>query len=223
MKLSLLFTALIAGMIVPYPRLMAQEEEIWGVKRLLEEQRTFGRILEIRDVYKLLFQGSFGGDHFMIDSSAARRSLFEEIAGLDSAATGDPLVERISKDGSVVRVNLRPFLRLGLPADSLLKVILLSKSDSRSDTVEFLSGWNNFTALVRYGIIPLPAGELPAIDDQVQRGDIRPIHHSASYVASCRPTYRVVRQKQLEKVFPEIREMRKKFGAWFGNPAPPGK
>lgn len=211
MRLSVLYTALIAGMLVPYPCLVAQEEETRGVRRLLEEQRTFGRTLEVQDVYKLLFQGSFGGDHFITDTGAARRYLIEELSGLDSVSTGDPLVERVSRDGSVVRVNLRPFLRLGLSADSLLRVMLLSKSDARPDTVEFLSGWNNFTALVRYGIVHRPAGELQALKDQVERGDIRPLHHSASYTATCRPAYRVVRREQLEKVFPEIRTMERKF------------
>jgi hypothetical protein len=174
-------------------------------------------------VYKLLFQGCFGGDHFMTDTSAARRYLLEELSGLDSVAAGDPLVERISGNGTIVRVNLRPFVRLGLPADSLLKVMLLSKSANRPDTVEFLSWWNNFTALVRYGIIPPAPGDLAGLDAQILRGEIGPLHHSASYAAAYKPAYRVVLREQLEKVFPAIRSMEKKYGERFGNPAPAGK
>lgn len=198
---TLAVLALVTALLSLASRHFARGEDFWNVKRLLEEQEHLGRKLGVQDVYKLLYQGSFGVDHILADTAVAHQGLLDEMAALDTLRRGEPLVERISSDGSVVRINLRPFRRRGLSSESLFRVMVQSASGEAPDTVRFLNLWNNFTALVRYGFIVRAHGDLEGLDDMVRRSDIHPGHHSPEYIREYAPAYRVARKSVFERVF----------------------
>ena len=74
------------------------------------------------DFYKLLFQGVFGVGHIM--GSAAWNWLRKETESVDlEGHPEEPLLEGVSADGSMVRVNLRPYLKRGLPLEDLFEAM----------------------------------------------------------------------------------------------------
>jgi hypothetical protein len=160
-----------------------------------------GRKLSVQDAYKLLHQESFGPGHLLADTAVARRSLFEELAVLDTTVDGDPLLERISTTGSAVRVNLRPFKRLGLSADSLLSVLIHSSMHFALDTARFTREWTELLSLIRYGLLPPLSGDLSTWEDRVQKGDLATVHHSPEYVRAYSPAYRVVLREEFFRTF----------------------
>ncbi len=92
-------------------------ERIDAVEALLREHFERRPQMRATDFYKLLFQGVFGVGH--IPGGGARKRLEEEAESLDIDDHPDePLIERVSVDGSLVRVNLRPYLRRGFPLTS---------------------------------------------------------------------------------------------------------
>jgi len=179
--------------------LLAEGEDPWSVKRLFEEQYRLGRTLSVQDAYKLLHQECFGPGHLLADTAAAHRLLLEEFAVVDTTVGDEPLVERISTTGLVVRVNLRPFKRLGLSPDSLLSVLIRSSMQVTPDTARFMREWTELLSLVRYGILPPLSGDLKMWEDRVQRGDLAVVHHSPEYVQAYRPAYRVVLREEFFK------------------------
>ena len=98
--------------------------------------------MEVRDVYKLLYQGVFGVAHIMGEKAWER--LIEEaerVAQMDHL--DEPLVESVSVDGRLVRVNLRPYVRQGGDLRALYKAMLES-SEHEGDPTEFASFWRMF-------------------------------------------------------------------------------
>jgi len=115
----------------------------------------------------------------------------------------EPLIEEVSTDGSMVRVNLRPFLRRGLPLDRLFKVM---KETAALEGVaeDFLRGWNAFNELVEVGIIAVDKGELERLNRELDEEGIRPRHHSEAYRDAYYPAYRVVRWDKMKDTIPDI-------------------
>ncbi len=154
------------------------------------------------DAYKLLFQGVFGVGHIMGEEAMER--LQEEVGRIDpDEHPWEPLIEEISADGSMVRVNLRPFLRRGLPLDGLFKA--MKETVALEGVAEdFLRGWRAFNELVESGVIAVDKGELERLNRELEENGIRPHHHSAAYSEAYYPAYRVVRWEKVKDAFPDI-------------------
>jgi len=175
----------------------AQEVD-WSVARLVREQALHKKNLRPQDVYKLLYQSALGIEHLMRDTAAARAYLEEELAEADTSITGEELMERISTDGRMVRINLRPYKRLNLPPALLVQCMILSSSIKRPDTAAFVKEWDDFVTAVRGGLLPWSEEEVREWDQRVQRRDFTPVHHSAAYAKANTPAYRVVLKSVIE-------------------------
>jgi hypothetical protein len=93
-----------------------------AVEALLKEHFDRRPLMRATDFYKLLYQGEFGVGHIL--GEGARKRLQEEAISIDLADHPDePLVEAVSEDGSMVRVNLRPYLRQRLSLDRLYEAM----------------------------------------------------------------------------------------------------
>ena len=187
--------ALLLAMLLPASTI-AQDTQVepWSVKRLLEYQQSLNDSLQVQDVYKLIYQASFGPEHLMADSVVLERYLLEELASMDTVARRvEDLIERISPQGQMVRVNLRPYSRLALSPGLLVSIMTESARQTMPDTLMFYRHWNEFCSLVLYGLLDYPLSDLEKWDAQVQHGDIPAVHHSAQYRRSNSPAYRVAR------------------------------
>ena len=86
-----------------------------GVESLIVEHYDRRPLMRATDLYKLLYQGVFGVGHIM--DEGALDWLRAEAEKLDIEENPDePLLEDVSADGKIVRVNLRPYLRRGSPS-----------------------------------------------------------------------------------------------------------
>jgi hypothetical protein len=155
-------------------------------------------LMRAKDAYKLLHQGVFGVGHIMGDRSWAW--LKAEAEGLDLEEQPDePLLEEISADGSMVRVNLRPYMRRGLPLERLFSAMKETAGFGGSPR-DFLEAWIMFKTLANSGEIGADKAEIEALDEGLRSGEFRPQHHSDAYRDAYRPAYRVVRRESLTSV-----------------------
>jgi hypothetical protein len=84
------------------------------------------------------------------------------------------------------------------------------------DTILFYRLWNEFSALVRFGLLKFSSDDLKVWlarldgssevvrDAEVEGGTIVPVHHSPEYSVVNRPAYRVVRRSIFEAAFGKI-------------------
>ena len=181
---------------------MVVEVDDVAVVRLVREQGRLHRNLGIQDVYKLLFQGVMGVAHILEDRESAWTWLAEEFEGLDaSELMEESLLERVSVDGGIVRVNLRPFKRLGLSLERLFEAMLRSAERISADKERFVRLWKSFMGLVKAGKLDYDYERLIEFDGTVMAGGYPPVHHSRAYAKANKPAYRVVQKKAYQETF----------------------
>ena len=145
------------------------------------------------DVYKWLFQATRGGEHAAPSEEAARRWLESEWATLGPPFPDEPLVVPLRPDGTVVRLNLRPYKAAGGDPEDLLRAFLSSAREFRPDPGLFVSAWRAFGAeLAPTGTQGLEVPAFEALDREAERAGWPARHHGADYAAERKPAYRVL-------------------------------
>ena len=183
----------------------AQTEDFhWSVRELLRYQLQLHPVLKAQDVYKLFYQSSFGVEHILSDSASVTTYLLEELSSLDSTNAPEPLIERISLNNDLVRINLRPFKRLNLNPHTLVKVMFESVRKTVPDTLMFYRQWNEFSALVKFEMLDSKADDFDEWNSKVDEGMLEPVHHSRDYAVANKPAYRVVQRSIFETAFGKI-------------------
>ena len=167
-----------------------------GIEALLRESYERKPLMRATDFYKLLFQGVFGVGHIM--GGAAWDWLRKETESVNlEIHLEEPLLECVSADGSMVRVNLRPYLRQNLPLEGLFDA--MKKTALREGSKEeFVEAWEVFKGLAVSGEVRVDPGELEALDEELQREGPIPHHHSDAYREEYRPAYRIVGREFLQ-------------------------
>ena len=200
------FVSLLISFLPSYNAYAQSDDTRWSVKHLVEFHQQQHKDLKVQDVYKLFYQAAFGVEHILADSTEATSYLMSELAAADSSLPGEPLLERISLENELVRVNLRPFKALNLSPPLLVQVMFQSARETIPDTLMFYRLWNEFSALVRFGLLKFPPDDLKERESKSEIAVMKPIHHSTEYGGSNRPAYRVVRRAIFEAAFGEIKQ-----------------
>jgi len=173
-----------------------------AVVRLVREQGRLHKNLGIQDVYKLLFQGVMGVAHILKDRQKAWTWLLKEFERVDADEfMEEPLLEDINVDGSIMRVNLRPFKRLGLSLDRLFEVMAVSAETIEPDKKRFVRVWKRFIRLVKAGQLDFDYVRLIEFDGVVRAEGCPPVRHSRAYAKANKPAYRVVQKKAYQEIF----------------------
>jgi hypothetical protein len=155
--------------------------------------------MEVTDIYKLLFQGVFGIGHLITEKAWDR--LKSEAGSLDlNDRPKEPLKERVSPDGEMIRVNLRPYLRKSLSLKDLYEAMIeTAKYEGKFE--EFLKYWKTFKKLVKREELNLDKEKINLVDKQLENEKKAiPRHHSQKYRETYHPAYRVIRQKTLKNL-----------------------
>ena len=153
--------------------------------------------LEVRDVYKLLYQGAMGQEHLMNDAPRFEQRLteeFESVSGNDNA----PLWENLRPDGEIVRLNLAPYkIRNGNPG-TLYTLCLWTASSFKGNSEDLKMSWETFNKLCNEGRLrKFDPEELSKLNEWLERHDYPPIHHSDRYRQAYQPAYRLIRREFL--------------------------
>lgn len=157
---------------------------------------------EIQDAYKLLFQSSLGVGHLIADTVAAKNYLLQEMGALtDDAETDETLIEFISIDSSMIRVNLRPFMRQHLDPNLLFQAMMETAIYNKKTKKDFAAEWREFIFLVRSGYLRFDPEKLDAFNQNVAAQNYPMIHHSEFYSVRYSPAYRVVYYGMFKKYF----------------------
>jgi hypothetical protein len=167
------------------------------VAELIGEHKAARPAMRARDAYKLLYQGVFGVGHIM--GPGAWDYLQNEAESVDPSDQPDEsMIESVSLDGSIVRVNLRPLLREGYPLNKLMEAMRLS--DIAGNPISFLESWDAFAELVWSGQLGFEHNEVDAINKALDRAKPQPMHHTQEYRDNYHPAYRVVRRREILKI-----------------------
>jgi hypothetical protein len=169
----------------------------------------------VADVYKCLHQGEFGVGHSIEDPSSFTHNLAEELARAETNSE-EPVLEDVSPNSSVFRVNLGPYLRILAgrkqdAADLLAETCVNSAAVHKGSPENFIASLYGFRRLNREGKLVVQSRSymfpnelvelfLVQVDDFIKvSGNIPVLSHSPIYRNYNAPSYRVVDRATLER------------------------
>ena len=155
--------------------------------------------VELRDIYKLLHQSIFGPEH--LGEGVSKESIAEE---MDEANAGleEPLLEPISVDGDVCRVNLRAAKSLGIAPALIERAIRESATKFNGRTARLSQLWREVGTILDELSTKFNGEDFEQLTGVLREKGFPPFHHSSSYRESNRPAYRVLMSRVLEDLTP---------------------
>jgi len=157
------------------------------------------RAMDVADLYKLVFQGTFGARHLLADPGMAREYLLRELAAVP-ARPGE-LWTPIGPEGRMVRIELAAFKARALSPDCLFEAVRRSAVANRATARDFACAWRRLTRLARRGRLPVAVSTMR----EWGRRPVDPMgspHHSPRYEETYQPHYRVVERTIFAQLFP---------------------
>ncbi len=154
--------------------------------------------MQVQDLYKLLHLAAFGSVHAISDEQSARDWLDREINEMGSVPD-DPLVEPLSPDGQILRVNIRPYVREGRDKEALLRSFILTANHWHG-SLEKLKEFGRIAGeLAVKGVLPFSGDEVLGFFASMEAQGFPAVHHSEVYEELYHPAYRVVAREFLEQ------------------------
>ena len=147
--------------------------------------------MEIADLYKLAYHAAMGNAHMGTDSSVIRNYLEGELERIE-ASRKEPLIEEISPDGSIVRLNLHTFKAMNGDIDELVRALVGSAQTCRESIDKLTQYCQSIIDMASAGQIPFDTGELESFFIEMRKYGFTPVHHSEFYREKYRPAYRVL-------------------------------
>ena len=156
-------------------------------------------LLQIQDVYKMLYQGEFGVGHLIDNTETAKHYLNSELEQVAGDST-EPLSEYISPDSVMVRINLRPFKAKQFDSDKLIQAMLKTARTVVGDTARFINDWEIVQQGINKGLLPFSASKTKKFWQEMKTQGFPAVHHSQEYQQAYHPAYRVIKAEYLEEV-----------------------
>lgn len=157
----------------------------------------------MKDAYKWLFQATRGGEHAAPSREAAKAWLDKEWTSLGAEVPGEDEWSPLCPDGSIGRMNIRPFKKRGGKTDDLVNGFVQSASDFRSEPADFLAAWNELGKRLRKSKIGrLTHKEWLKLEKEMKAKDYPAVHHSGGYNNLRRPAYRVITLENAQRLIP---------------------
>jgi hypothetical protein len=146
--------------------------------------------MELRDVYKLLYQGVMGPEHLISSSEIFTARLQME---WDSLLPGpeESLFEIVRPDGSLKRLNLRPYRACGGKVEDLASACLRTAQRPWGKVAEVQSAWAIFTLICPQRYVHFVQFEVEAMTDWLDSKNYPALHHSDAYRQNYHPAYRL--------------------------------
>lgn len=146
--------------------------------------------LSVTDLFKFIYQSSFGCEHLVSDVASVKAYLCKE-AETARPASGE-LIEPL--DGDYCRVHL-DYMKEGFSADTFAKLFVLSGlpvADGKERLEEKLAV---LSELARESALPFPEAEVEGTLKKWREKGCPACHHSEGFRAEYAPAYRLMRKE----------------------------
>ena len=158
-------------------------------KRLIELAEKY-KTVEPKDVYKFLYQSTFGCGHMVSDTDAAVRYIKEEAKSAQPKAESAP--EEL--DGDFCRVHLS-VLDTGLSPETLGRLFYLSARERTGDTEFFERRLSIAEELAANEVFPFTAAKFKEAVAKYKKEGFPSVSHSPLYKERYKPAYRVIAKR----------------------------
>jgi hypothetical protein len=167
---------------------------------LLELHLSWYPLMELQDVYKLLYQGVMGAEHLMPSREEYTRYLEAEFEPLLPDPT-ERLLEPVRPDGALYRLNLRPYKARHLSLDQLISYLVETANVVKCTKSGFITAWAEFTQLCLQGQIQqFDAKAIDEFTHWLEQIGYPALHHSETYGREYIPAYRLIADRSIPEL-----------------------
>lgn len=160
-------------------------------RRIISSHSARYPLLTRTDIYKLIYQAAMGSAHSVQSIQSAREYFKEEISGI-GIGPEEPIVDIIAHDGSVSRINIRPYLRAGFSTDKLVEAFVRTGKEitGSTETLELYCGW--LKSMQEEGLLTVNLRSIDRYLCEMSDSGYPAVHHSSVYGNAYSPAYRVI-------------------------------
>ena len=157
---------------------------------LLKEHCNRYSMLRPRDILKFLHQSTFGCGHLIASPTAAAEYIRQEMMQCaETTATTEDL------DGDFCRVHLSYIKKLGVSADTIAALLVLSAQESFDDKGSLEERINIALSMAKNGELPFSCELLQQEIDVWRSLGFPACHHSEAFRNAYAPAYRVIKKE----------------------------
>lgn len=157
--------------------------------------------VQIEDAYKWTYQATRGGEHAAPDREIAKEWLDKEWKSISEPMVNETLWQPLCEDGSIGRLNLRPFKQLGGNPDDLVDAFVAGAKEYKGVESDFLAAWNELgKRLKKKSGGSLDHKKWAALDAEMKKKGYPAIHHSKTYQKVYGPAYRILPAGEMKKL-----------------------
>ena len=149
--------------------------------------------MEMQDWYKLLHQGAMGNRHLGVEDSLVLNFLLAEWQAIEASDT-EPLLEYITPDSTMLRLNLRPYKGAGGNPERLFDAMKRTWNILEPDPQKLQQHIEQLHELAQQEKLSIPPAAIDSFLQQMQQAGYPAIHHSERYMNAYNPAYRVLHQ-----------------------------
>lgn len=159
--------------------------------RIIRSHSARYPLMECTDIYKLIYQAAMGSAHSVRSITSAKECFEEEISNIGIGPL-EPVVDIIAHDGSISRINIRPYLKAGFSSDKLIEAFARTgKEIPRSTgTLELYCGW--LKSMQEEGQLTVNLRTIDQYMSEMSESGYPAVHHSSAYRNAYAPSYRVI-------------------------------
>ncbi len=160
--------------------------------QLIRQHLAWYPLMQVRDVYKLIYQGAMGPEHMVATQQEFARRLEVEFSSLQPARS-ERLLEPVRSDQSLLRLNLRSYKAREKAIDRIIPLLLQTSRQTHGSMEELVNSW---TILVQHAekgqVDSLPFDEVNKFSHWLEREGYPAVHHSQVYRREYQPAYRLL-------------------------------
>ena len=166
----------------------------------IQQHLSWNPLMEVRDVYKLLYQGVMGSEHIISSPEKYKSNLLQELDEL-LADPAERLLVPVRADKMLMRINLRPWKALHFEIDPLIKA-LLETGEMSMGTPELLqAAWARFAELCETRQIQqFSTNTVHGFGAWLVEMAFPVVHHSDIYRRAYHPAYRLISPQFLARL-----------------------
>lgn len=157
---------------------------------LLKDHFSRYPLLQPRDILKFLHQSTFGCGHLIASPTAAADYICEEMLQCT-----DSTVEIEDLDGDFCRVHLSYIKKLGVSADTVAKLLVLSSQEPCSNEKSLETRLDVALSMAKNGEFPFSCEALQQEIDAWHSAGFPACHHSEVFRNAYAPAYRVIKKE----------------------------
>ena len=155
---------------------------------ILEHYRKYP-LMEIADLFKFLFQSSFGCEHMVSSLDGAIEYIKRESEKMCDSISDSNLIDHL--DGNYIRVHLG-YLKKGIDAETLGRLFYLSAKTEENGKAELEDKIDVARALINAGELPFSLKDYDSTVERWRDLGYPAIHHSDTFRQEYHPAYRVI-------------------------------